>query len=183
MRVVHVTNFYQEGLGYEENYLGFFQSSSGVDVSIITSTLPLAMWQGRDQFQTEKKNGIDKNFDVNIYRLEAIFQARNGTQVFLRDLRNTIKEIDPHIMHIHGPVGMLTFQALMAARALEIPVVIDNHLCYFNLRPYTFLKRLYYHAFGRIILKSYDSVVGRYLPLMADCENVLHNELEYPWNG
>ena len=181
MRVTHVTGFYQEGLGYEENYLGFFQVSSGADVSIITSTLPLATWQGRDQFQTEKKNGINKDFDVSIYRLEAIFQARNGTQVFFRNMRNTIKEIDPHIMHIHGPVGMLTFQALMAARGLDIPVVIDNHLCYFNLRPYTFLKQFYYHQFGRIILRSYDSLVGRYLPLTADCEKVLHDELGIPY--
>ena len=76
---------------------------------------------------------------------------------------------------------MLTFQALMAAKALDIPVVVDNHLCYFNLRPYTFLKQFYYRAFGRIILKAYDSVVGRYLPLMADCENVLHQELGIPY--
>ena len=181
MRVAHVTIFYQEGLGYEENYLGFFQASSGADVSIITSTLPVATWQGRNQFQTEKENGINKKFNVSIHRLEAIFQARNGTQVLLRGLRNTIKKIDPDIMHIHGPVGMLTFQALMAAKALDIPVVVDNHLCYFNLRPYTFLKWIYYRAFGWIILRSFDSVVGRYLPLMADCENVLHHELGVPY--
>ncbi len=60
---------------------------------------------------------------------------------------------------------------------------MDNHLCYFNLRPYDLKKRIYYRSlFRRAILPRFGSAIGRYIPLMPDSEAVLHNELGIPYD-
>ena len=182
-RVAHLVLHYAEGLGYEENHLGFEQASLGVDVSIVAPS-PLRGWSTRAivpqnlVLKTETPGRYSGG--VSLYRLKPGFQARHGTQLVLRRLKDTIKTIDPDILHIHSPVGILTIQALATAKSLGKPVVIDNHLCYHNLRPYGHLKRIYYFAFGRTVLKRFDSIIYRYLPLTRDCEEVLHRELGVP---
>ena len=90
-----------------------------------------------------------ENRGVRIHRLEAGLRARANSQVLLRGLKDTLRNIRPDILHIHGPVGLLFIQALLAARSLGIPAVVDNHLCYFNLRPYDLKKRIYYRSLFR----------------------------------
>ena len=185
MQVTHIIASYREGLGYEENHLGHFQTLKGADVSLITSALPSGMWQQTsDQTLSDSIHRSEPYEDrgVRIHRLDVSFRARANSQVLLRDLKNTLRHIRPDILHIHGPVGILCIQSLLAARSLDIPAVVDNHLCYFNLRPYDLKKRIYYRSlFRRGILPLLDSVVGRYIPLMPDSEAVLNNELGIPY--
>ena len=186
MRVTHIIASYQEGLGYEENHLGHFQTLAGAEVSLVTSILPSGMWQQTsDQKLTDSSDQLQPYEDrgVRIHRLEAGLRARSNSQVLLRGLKNTLRQANPDILHIHGPVGALCVQSMLAARSLDIPAVVDNHLCYFNLRPYDLKKRIYYRSlFRRGILPLLDSVVGRYIPLMPDSEAVLHNELGIAYN-
>ena len=181
MRVAHIIASYREGLGYEENHLGHFQTLKGAEVSLITSILPSGMWQRTsDTALSDAKDKLAPYEDrgVHIHRLDAGFRARANSQVLLRSLKDKVRHIRPDILHIHGPVGALCVQALLTARSLDIPAVMDNHLCYFNLRPYDLKKRVYYRSlFRRGILPLLDGVVGRYIPLMPDSEAVLHNEL------
>ncbi len=183
MRVAHVTVSYVEGLGYEENYLGLFQAALGVDVFIITSTRFPGCWadiSDVDHLHDGVELGIRVDRGVKIHRLKSWIHARNGSQIILRRFKNTLKKIKPDILHVHNPVGVLTAQALMAAKALDIPVVVDSHVCGHNMHPYGVLKRLYYHAFGRTILRHYDSIIRAYLPLTRDCEEILNVYLEVP---
>ena len=102
---------------------------------------------------------------ATIHRLPAGFRARKGSQVALRGLKDTLRRIRPDILHVHGPVGALFVQALVTARSLDLPAVVDNHLCYFNLRPYHRAKRTYYRAlFRRAILPRFGSAIGATSP-------------------
>ena len=181
MRVTHIIASYREGLGYEENHLGHFQTLAGAEVSLVTSILPSGTWQQTSDQKLSDSSGQLQPYEdrgVRIHRLEAGLRARANSQILLRGLREILRQIRPDILHIHGPVGLLCIQSLLAARSLDIPAVVDNHLCYFNLRPYDLKKRIYYRSlFRRGILPLLDSVVGRYIPLMPDSEAVLHNEL------
>ena len=120
---------------------------------------------------------------VAIHRLETGFRARKGSQVALRGLKDTLRRIRPDILHVHNPVGTLFVQAMVTARSLDLPTVVDNHLCYFNLRPYHRAKRTYYRSlFRRAVLPRFGSAIGRYIPLMPDSAAVLHNELGVPYD-
>ncbi len=181
MRVTHIIASYREGLGYEENHLGHFQTLAGAEVSLVTSILPSGMWQQTSDTELSNTGDALKPYEdrgVRIHRLEAGLRARANSQVLLHGFKSALRQVNPDILHIHGPVGLLCIQALLAARSLDIPAVVDNHLCYFNLRPYDLKKRIYYRSlFRRGILPLLGSVVGRYIPLMPDSEAILHNEL------
>ena len=74
--------------------------------------------------------------------------------------------------------GSYSYKRYLPPAPSTFLAVVDNHLCYFNLRPYDLKKRIYYRSlFRRLIRPLLDSAVGRYIPLMPDSEAVLHNEL------
>ena len=183
MRVAHVIGHFTEGLGYEENHLGFFQASLGAEVFIVTSTTFTGTWkglQGLEHLQEGVKPGIRAERGVEIHRLKPWFHARGGTQIVLRRLKSTLETIKPDILHVHSPVGALTVQALMAAKALGLPVVVDCHLWNFHLHPFGIVKRAYYELFRRVLLPHYRPVIKRYVPLGPDPHGLLHSVLGIP---
>ena len=186
MRVAHVIGSYREGFGYEENHLPHFQVLAGADVSLVTSVLPPDERRQTADAVLPDGSAAPAPYEyrgVVIHRLEARFRARKGSQVALRGLKDTLRRIRPDILHVHGPIGTLFVQAMVTARSLDLPTVVDNHLCYFNLRPYHLAKRTYYRSlFRRAVLPRFDSAIGRYIPLMPDSAAVLHNELGVPYD-
>ena len=184
MHVAHVIRTYREGMGYEENHLPFAQASLGLDVQLITSNLLSGSWQGvadGDIYTRSERVRSFRDKGVGIHYMEPGFHARSNSQITLKGLKAKLQEFQPDIIHIHGPIGALSLQSTLAARALNIPAVVDNHLCYFNLRPYGVIKRSYYRSFRSVLLPLLRSAVHRYLPLMPDSEAVLHNELGIPY--
>jgi glycosyltransferase involved in cell wall biosynthesis len=166
-------------LGYEENHLGFAQAALGAEVTIVTSTeLP-------HQWAAYSKNGGESNANagtvidkgVTIRRLTSAFEIQSRSQLILKGLGAVFEDEFPDILHLHAPVGGLTVQSLRYARTQKIPVVIDSHINYFNLRPFNTKKRAYYQAFARLILPFYRSVVKRFLPHTPDAETVLDRVL------
>lgn len=180
MRVAHVVISYQEGLGYEFNHLPFFQAELGAEVSIVTTHLPLAWWQGMTHFQSRYSVGVQEDRGVRIHRLKARFQFRGGTQLLLKGLKATLAQIKPDIVHLHEPVGTLNLQALAAAKALGLPAVIDCHLWHFLAHTRGPVRRLYYELFRRALLPYYASVIKHYIPLGPDPEDVLHRLFGIP---
>ena len=189
MKVAHVIPYYQEGLGYEENHLGFAQAALGKQVTIVTSDRPLIQW-GSTTVNNSRTSDLTHppvlhnqrytDRGVAIHRLEPMVEARSHAQLILRGLKSVIVQERPDIMHLHAPSGLLTIQTLWTARALRIPVVIDCHLCYFNLTPYNWMKRVYYGVFRKLILPRFGQTVGRYLPQTPDSAILLMNELGLP---
>ena len=177
MRVLHVFWFYEEGLGYEENHLPFAQASRGIEASLVTSTYGFPNWgkyrsrEARAVF--EAGSIVDRK--VLIHRLVPAFhlRTRNVAQVYLKGLRDFIAHFEPDIIHLHTPTGLVTVQALKVARALQIPVVIDFHLWYFNLRPIGSIRKTYYELFRRVILPYYSSTIARFIPLGPEPQEIL----------
>ena len=180
MKVAHVTVSYQEGLGYEENRLPFFQAQMGAGVSIITSPLPMPLWNGLEGAQTGIMPGVYEDRGVRVRRLKARFRFRRGTQFLLEGLRSALAETGPDILHVHSPIGALTVQALSAAKGLGLPAVVDCHLWRFLTNPRLPLRWAYYQMFRRLLLPRYGSVVKGYIPLGPEPEEVLRDLFGIP---
>ena len=124
--------------------------------------------------------GVERG--VNIVRLRPRAQAWGRRQLVLRGLGDALSRAAPDVLHLHSATGLLTLQALSWARRRRVPVVIDSHLCYFNILPRGLAKLLYYRALFRyLLLPRFGNVIARYVPLMPDAESVLHNELGIPY--
>ena len=124
--------------------------------------------------------GVERG--VNVVRLRPRAQAWGRRQLLLRGLGDALSHAAPDVLHVHSATGLLTLQALSWARRRRVPVVIDSHLCYFNILPRGAVKTLYYRALFRyMLLPRFRNVIARYVPLMPDSESLLHNELGVPY--
>ena len=180
IRVTHVVHYYQPGLSYEENHLSFAQAALGADVTLITSTGLVPEWEAEER-EFPRGWGVERG--VNVVRLRPRTQARGRRQLVLRGLGDALSRAAPDVLHVHSATGLLTLQALSWARRRRVPVVIDSHLCYFNILPRGLAKTLYYRALFRyLLLPRFRNVIARYVPLMPDAESVLHNELGVPYD-
>ena len=184
MKVLHVVPHYQGGLGYEENHLGFAQATLGVEVTIVTSTGLPHQWAAYSNNGVESTSNAGTVIDrgVTIRRLLPTIEVQSRSQLILKGLGTVFEDEFPDVLHLHAPVGGLTVQSLRFARTQSIPVVIDSHINYFNLRPFNMKKRVYYQAFARLILPLYRSVIKRFLPHTPDAETVLDRVLKIDSN-
>ncbi|MCE2469497.1 MAG: glycosyltransferase, partial [Dehalococcoidia bacterium] len=127
-----VVHYYQPGLSYEENHLAFAQAALGAEVTLVTSTGLVPEWeQGARAFP--RGWGVERG--VNVVRLRPRAQAWGRRQLLLRGLGDALSRAAPDVLHVHSATGLLTLQALSWARRRRVPVVIDSHLCYFNILP------------------------------------------------
>jgi glycosyltransferase involved in cell wall biosynthesis len=176
MKIVHLVPYFHPGLGYEENHLAFAQAELGLDMTLISSTIPAP------GFESEVPNGAfesgeEDSAGVRIVRLSPGLQLRNSSQIHLKGLKSAIASQSPDLIHIHNPVGILSLQGLWAARNLNIPIVLDSHINYQNLGGYGVVRRLYYRLFRQIFLPYFKSQIKVFLPGTPDIEMVLKSEL------
>ena len=176
MKIVHLVPYFHPGLGYEENYMAFAQAALGLEMTIVSSTIPAP------GFEYDVPNGefrpVEEDVDgVHLIRLPSRIRLRSSSQIQLKGLKSTIARYSPDLIHVHNPVGLLSLQGLWAARKLRLPVVLDSHINYHNLGDYGIVKRLYYRLFKRIILPYFRPQIKVVIPITPDNEQVLIKEL------
>jgi len=173
MKVLHITAYLDPEHGYEENHLGPVQAELGAEVTIITSNVRLNRNDSGGKFEVGQSNYRG----AVLRRLDTLgFPWRQPT-MGLRGLGDAVDISKPDVVHLHSPVGLLTIQTLRVCKQRGIPVVLDSHLCYFNLRPYSWLKRAYYSTYKRLILPRYREQIMRLLPLTPESGELLVAEL------
>jgi glycosyltransferase involved in cell wall biosynthesis len=173
MKVAHITAYLDPEHGYEENHLGPAQCDLGADVTIITSNVRVNRRATREKFEVGKTDYRG----ATLVRLDTVGFPWRQPAMGLRGLNEAIDSSEPDIVHLHSPVGLLTIQALRACKRRGIPVVLDSHLCYFNLRPYSRIKKAYYIAYKRLILPRYSEQIKQLLPLTPESGDLLADEL------
>lgn len=173
MNVLHITAYLDPSHGYEENHLGPAQADLGASVTIISSNVRVSGKDNREKFEI----GESEYRGTKLIRLDTLGFPWRQPAMGLRGLVKAIKACNPDVIQLHSPVGLLTVQTLRACKNLDIPVVLDSHLCYFNLRPYSRLKRTYYSIYKRLILPRYRKQIKQLLPLTPESGDLLAAEL------
>ena len=122
MRIAHICQWFIPGLSYQENFLPQEQARLGHDVWILTSDrVPPRLPADHDRFPP----GLYEEDSVHIWRLPSVMPIKSRGQVYLRNLRRTLREIEPEIIHIHGLWYLPTLQT-MACRPSST-LVADDH--------------------------------------------------------
>src|ERR1700754_1072049 len=135
------------GLGYQENHLPFAQAALGHDVHIVTADRPvpdarLAATASEDA--QHYRPGRSSHHGVTLHRLPVIFEISRRNNLCLRGLARTLDTIGPDVVHLHGVTPFTTLQVLLGPQRSRRAVLVDHHLCHFNLHPWTPVKRAWY---------------------------------------
>lgn len=156
MRIVHIIDYFQPKLGYQEYYLAKYQRKSGYEVAIVTSDRYFP-FNNYDQLykkilgprQVRAGKFVEKG--ITVYRLPVLFEIK--TLICLRKLYNTLKMLNPDLVLMHNMFGITPLLVALAKRNLNYRLIYDTHVAEFNSDfSSTLSRKLYYSLYVKILL-------------------------------
>lgn len=173
MKIVHIQQYYNDGMGYQENILPRYQAKLGNEVVLITSNLS----NGFNNENRIKSIGEykDNNFTVKRIGIKGDFKNRF---VLFKNLYKCLEEIKPDYIFHHSP----TCPSLKTAcdykkNNKEVFLAVDNHIDLTNSGKKYIWKKLYYNFFWNKFIKKYDEFINVYFGLNANRCLFLKEEL------
>ena len=180
MKIVHVMNWYIPGMGYQENFLPREQERLGHEVIIITSDR-IPNYSGFKQhvgkFFSNRiiGGGIYSDNNIKIYRLNC-YEYR---VLILRRLKEKLRELNPDIVHAHGPFLLSTMQATLYGRELNYTLLIDDHSHETIFYPASYPVKAF-NYFSRMFYRYYLDRISYFLPINDSSQRIIQLELGIP---
>ena len=153
MKIVHICQYYQEGLGYQENLLPLYQKKLGHDVVIVTSDRVLPPFR-RLKGQIRSDRGANQHNEVPVIRLQTVSEFKNRFVVFKNLIQVLEAERPDYIFH-HGVTAPSLITATRYKRKHKSTfLAVDNHSD-LNISARCWLwRKVYYEFFWSNLLKN-----------------------------
>jgi len=186
MKILHITNYYHEEFGYQENFLAYYQQKLGNEVLIVASDYYFPF----NSYETSMKKvlgprkigeGVFEDNGVRIIRKKSILSnTKPGFICF--SIASEIKDFKPDIVHVHGATNFWILQLLYFQSKLNFKIFIDSHQD-FSVENYSnsLSHRLYYWLwsnFHRLLIQK--NKVSNYLPITLQSSDWLSRRLKIP---
>lgn len=136
MRIVHVIDYFQPELGYQETHLAHAQQLAGHEVKVVTSDrtfpFPEMGMSAKVSGPRIRTLGITQECGIEVHRLAVRFELQ--TRVWLRGLAKKISELRPDLIIGHGMGNFTSLRLASSARNTGARLVIDEHMQDIQLR-------------------------------------------------
>lgn len=204
MKIIHVINYFQPKLGYQETFLPREQIKMGHDVAVITSDryYPFAHFKesyGALLGNRKCKAGYREEEGIPTYRLQSFFEIKY--RVWLQGLEKLIVKLKPDLVISHGLLSSSFRIARLRAKGYKFKLIVDDHMLEIVTRQDA-IGRLYYNrrkvGIQKVLVPWVDKFVGvtqetcqmlagrngipkekiEYIPLGSDTELFKFNEGE-----
>ncbi len=135
MRIVHVVDYFQPILGYQEAFLAKEQSKLGYDVVVVTSDRDAPVLYTNNAAQSIlgsriKTPGFTIEEGIKIWRLKTLFEI--SSRVWMSGLESKILELKPDVINVDGVNTISAFRIawlkLHNKQCRQVKLVIDDHL-------------------------------------------------------
>jgi glycosyltransferase involved in cell wall biosynthesis len=158
MKIVHVHQYYNDGMGYQENILPQYQSKLGHDVVLITSTLSNGF--GSDSRNKNEGEYKDKGFIVKRIKVNGEFKDRF---VVFNNLYSALKEEQPdYIFHHSVTAPSLWTVCSYKKQNPRVFLAVDNHADLNISGRNKLWKYFYYNLLWRYQLSKLDKYIDIY---------------------
>lgn len=156
MKIIHISENYFEGWGYQENLLSLYQKRAGHDVVVISSN--------KQNKVLRKARGIRGNeymFDgIKIYRIKT-YANTTDTSLFCYGLYNILNKEKPEMIFHHNlNISTLSVTARYKRSNPTIKLYVDSHVDWINES-----KNRVWHKF------FYDILIPWQVKRLADIVN------------
>lgn len=162
MRIVHITDYFQPALGYQEFFLARQLGRLGHKVEVITGNRTIGSpWNENRVFKNENTGRCELEPGLRVTRLPVCFVLAG--RVWLSGLETKIRELDPDVIHTHGTIKWSTLRLIASkrfAKAMCVRLVVDDHM-YPSISKNQ-LRRLYpfVSPYGKLVQQIADSIVA-----------------------
>jgi glycosyltransferase involved in cell wall biosynthesis len=163
MKIIHLCDYIQPKLGYQEYYLAKEHAKMGHEVIVITSDryAPFPDYKNTVEEILGPRiigAGEEKIDGFKIIRLKTPFEL--GTRVWLCGLEKEIKRINPDIIISHGMHDFNILRASLLKKKMKYKLYCDDHSL-FSEEKKGIIGFLYYKIYPyRLILKNADKLIG-----------------------
>ena len=155
MKILHIQQYYNDGMGYQENILPYYHASLGHEVLLITSKYNNGFNKGKRKGQIGVYS--DRNFKVK--RIETYGEFKNRFVLF-KNLYKEIKEFNPdYIFHHSVTAPSLITVAKYKKENKNIFLVADNHADWVISGTNKLWKIFYYNIVWKNILKKIQNQI------------------------
>lgn len=163
MKILHVLDYIQPKLGYQETFLVKEQMKAGHEVRVITSDryFPYPNYQQSVYpilGSRYLKPGKHEEEGIEIVRLPAYFEI--FTRVCLKGMEKTVAEFKPDVVHGHFTASLTCVRLARLKKKLKYRLVLDDHMHYSIIQQNHWLKVIFYWLFrllfSKTLLKNVD---------------------------
>lgn len=173
MKIVHVHQYYNDGLGYQENILPKYQAKLGNEVILITSNLSNGF--NNDKRTKELGEYKDDNFKVRRINIKGEFRGRF---VVFENLYEQLNELKPdYIFHHSVTSPSLGVVCKYKKDNPSVFLATDNHADLNISGKNKFWKLLYYNIIWKNYIKKYDKYIDIYFGVTPNRCLFLNEEL------
>lgn len=133
MKIIHISEIYIEGWGYQENLLPLYQKRAGHDVVVISDNEHLKYVQNKELAAQIAEKGYEYEYDgIKIYKIKTILNT-SSTSFFCKGLYKILEQEQPDIIFHHNVnVSTLTVTARYKTHHPQVKLYADNHVDWIN---------------------------------------------------
>ena len=184
MKIVHITDYFQPQLGYQETALVKKHVKMGHDVTILTSDRYFPFKDYNENYKKLLGNrivgaGESKNNGYKILRFKPKFEF--GVITSLPQITKAIKSIKPDIVIHHNLLRLNIFWTLKARKQINFKLVADSHAAVYNSNFNSLKNRIYLKVWKKLNLKllaKYASIVATGPDEKAFLKDILANNFK-----
>lgn len=131
MKIVHVINYFQPKLGYQETFLAKEHARMGHDVYMIASDRYYPFPDFKKTYKSLLGNrkqpaGFKIEEGIKTYRLKTLFDIK--CRVWLIGLEKTVQFLNPDLVISHAVLSNSFRLARMKSMGAEFKLVVDDHM-------------------------------------------------------
>ncbi len=189
MKIIHITESYIEGWGYQENLLPLYQKLAGHDVVVVSNNNHLVDIRNRpDLIQEIRARGNEYWYEgIKIYKIETKLNISSNTSFFCSGLQAILEKEKPEMIFHHN-VGLatLTAAAKYKKRNPKVKLYVDNHADWINESKNRLWHLFFYEIVMPLQVKYIGSAVDYYIgvsPLrcqyLEKVYKVPHNKIRF----
>lgn len=167
MKIVHIIEYFQPKLGYQEFFLAKEQTQQGHDVTVITSDRYDPLLYEGDAVKPILGDRINKpgffiEEGVRVIRLKSLLEIPS-IGLWLQGLEIQLKRINPEYIHVHSitSISAIRIAILKLINHQNTFVIFDDHMTFSasrsNARAFYPIFKI---IFSKIILKSSNKIVA-----------------------
>lgn len=177
MKILHICQYFQENMRYQENVLPIAHKGIGNCVYIITSDRECVYFSNKKQ--RIKKVEIKNYNGVTLIRSDIYFELKNKFVVF-KGLYRLIKKINPDYIYHYG----LTSPSLFTVTKYKknnpnVVLVCEFHAMYENTMRTT-MSIFYHKVIWRNIIKSKIKFIDKIFFIAPECMDFIHEVYKVP---
>ena len=176
MRIISVNVHYQDGLGYQDYYLGKSWKALGHEVHFISSDwhFDYPDYDSVKHIIGDKYVGVGtfiNEYGVPVHRLKATTRKQTGL-MWLRGFEEKLVELKPDIIISHGVFTYQSIRLLYLKNKLNCPIVFDDHTTINVLRE-SLSSKIVFTLFRTLFAKRMLKVAHKIVGISDSCMGVL----------